>query len=188
MENELSKTELERKKLVEMSRSDFDDMMVKRFPSIFADRNKPMTVTCMCWGFDVGPGWHPLLLDLCIKISAICRMSGAVVVADQVKEKYGTLRFYYHVSLGNSRTSSFFKRVFGLFRKTPYLQKDRIVIIDDIIRDVVNQAESASAATCEVCGQYGQVRSVCGWYSSLCEQHAEAKKNKATPCAAQEPS
>lgn len=60
------------------------------FPNLFKQQKLPMTQTCMCWGIETGDGWFKLIYDLSKKISEIAPECEAV----QVKEKYGTLRFY----------------------------------------------------------------------------------------------
>jgi hypothetical protein len=80
----------------ELQRTLFD-----AFPLIFADRHKPMTQTAMCWGIECGDGWYDLLYDLCWLIQGHIDGQRALgkpvpqVVAIQVKEKFGGLRFYY---------------------------------------------------------------------------------------------
>ncbi len=60
-----------------------------------------MQVTAMCWGFDCGDGWFQILNSLCGQIQNHLdwvnrdEQKVAQVVADQVKEKFGGLRFYY---------------------------------------------------------------------------------------------
>ena len=65
-----------------------------------------MTETAMCWGFDCGDGWFNIINQLCANIQhhvdwaqeqkeKYGRGEGcSQVVAVQVKEKFGTLRFY----------------------------------------------------------------------------------------------
>lgn len=50
----------------------------------------------MCWGFDCDDGWFGLLLECSLALEAeIVKMPEADrPCASQVKEKYGTLRFY----------------------------------------------------------------------------------------------
>ena len=71
--------------------AELDKKLVEEFPSIFKNRNGKITETCMAWGFDCGDGWYPLIRALCICI----KHTKQDVVADQVKEKYAGLRFYY---------------------------------------------------------------------------------------------
>ena len=49
----------------------------------------------MYWGFACDDGWFTLIDTLCAKLQAHTDLNGAPqVVATQVKEKYGELRFY----------------------------------------------------------------------------------------------
>lgn len=72
------------------------EYLYNTYPLIFADKDLPMTQTAMCWGFDCGDGWFDIINDLCKKIQARCEEVGVEVRATQVKEKYGTLRFYIY--------------------------------------------------------------------------------------------
>ncbi len=76
-----------------------DEQLVKKYPKIFADRYKDMKETCMCWGFECGDGWYWLIDNLCNSIQSYIDnnshfMNIEQVVATQVKEKFGGLRFY----------------------------------------------------------------------------------------------
>lgn len=46
------------------------------------------------WGFECGDGWRDLIYRLSQAISAHAECVGLDVVATQIKEKFGTLRFY----------------------------------------------------------------------------------------------
>jgi hypothetical protein len=48
----------------------------------------------MCRGFECGDGWASLLDRLSAKITEFDKLNGTQTIATQVKEKYGTLRFY----------------------------------------------------------------------------------------------
>jgi hypothetical protein len=82
-------------------KQELDEYLCKVYPKIFANRYKDMTETAMCWGFDCGDGWFQILNQLCNNIQHHLNWKNedsevvAQVVADQVKEKFGTLRFYY---------------------------------------------------------------------------------------------
>jgi hypothetical protein len=70
----------------------FAKKMEERFPKMFADRYG---------GFAVGAGWWPILEALCANIQQHtdwANREGEVVpqvVVEQIKEKFGGLRFYY---------------------------------------------------------------------------------------------
>lgn len=78
-----------------------DRLLCERYPKIFAQRLLGPQETAMCWGFECGDGWFNIIDRLCSCIQWHCdgrHIPGEVtceqVVATQVKEKYGTLRFY----------------------------------------------------------------------------------------------
>ena len=62
--------------------------LARDFPRLYADYSGDPTKTNMAWGFECGDGWEPLLRRLSEKLEKLD------VVASQVKEKFGTLRFY----------------------------------------------------------------------------------------------
>ncbi len=69
--------------------------ILKKYPKIFRQKDLPMTQTCMCWGIDTGLGWHWLIDILCSYLQwDIDRNGHQQIEAIQVKEKFGTLRFY----------------------------------------------------------------------------------------------
>ncbi len=73
---------------------ELDRLLCARYPLIFAERDLSPRETCMCWGFP-GDGWFRLLDTLCSTLKAGTERRGEPqIVAAQVKEKFGTLRFY----------------------------------------------------------------------------------------------
>jgi hypothetical protein len=83
-------------------KEELDRQLCDKYPLIFADRNKSMIESCMFWGFEHGDGWYNIIDSLCANIQNHIdwqnRQGEKVpqVVATQVKEKFGTLRFYYN--------------------------------------------------------------------------------------------
>lgn len=78
---------------------ELDKKLCEKYPKIFANRNGDMTQTAMCWGFDCGDGWYSLINSLCSVLQWNTDKNNSTgkypqVVAVQVKEKFGTLRFY----------------------------------------------------------------------------------------------
>jgi hypothetical protein len=127
-----------------------DKYLVKKCPTLFADRYKSMRETCMCWGFDCGDGWYDLLKEACFALEPIMAAlkakdpegwSFGYYRASQIKEKYGTLRFY-------------------LSGNTP--ETDAII----------DKAERRSSVTCEQCGKPGKMRGR-GWLYTACNRHTK---------------
>lgn len=79
---------------------ELDKMLCEKYPVIFQNRYGNMKDTAMCWGFECNSGWYNLIDALCSAITHHLKYNAKEgtppVVADQIKEKFGTLRFYYH--------------------------------------------------------------------------------------------
>jgi hypothetical protein len=80
-------------------KEELDKALVGAFPLLYRDRHGSPYETCMCWGFP-GDGWFDLLWDLSCKLEPLIRAwidehgPDGHPAAAQVKEKFGTLRFY----------------------------------------------------------------------------------------------
>ena len=127
--------------------------LVEKYPKILKDfRGDPMS-TCMAWGFECDDGWYKLLDECMEKMQYFCDLcfykSGrqVQVVANQIKEKYGDLRFYVSVY-------------------------DADKIEDSIIDDIISEAERKSRNTCEVTGENGVLCKRGGWFKTLCREEA----------------
>lgn len=135
--------------------SKLDEKLCKTYPKIFADRYKDKTETCMCWGFECGDGWYDLINETCKKLQVIADTTGVQAIADQVKEKFGTLRFYIHSTYENAKN----------------VTKDQIDTLCDIIFDIEYEADRRSRYICERCGKkeyHSCLRSV-GWVYNMCD-------------------
>ena len=97
-------------------REELDKLLCEKYPKIFVNRHADMRTTAMCWGFECGDGWYNIIDQLCANIQSHIDWKNSTrdlllkdnpykrpipdevsqVVVDQVKEKFGTLRFYYH--------------------------------------------------------------------------------------------
>ena len=72
-----------------------DETLCARYPLIFAERHGDPASTAMCWGFEVRDAWFTLIDVLCGQLQQETDERGAPqVVANQVKEKAGGLRFH----------------------------------------------------------------------------------------------
>jgi hypothetical protein len=77
---------------IESQYEEFEKRMVEAYPKMFVEPYG---------GFAVGPGWWPILESLCGQIQHHLDWKNkksdvvAQVTVDQIKEKFGGLRFYY---------------------------------------------------------------------------------------------
>lgn len=96
-------------------RDELDTQLCEKYPKIFKDRFADMRTTAMCWGFECDDGWFNIINALCANIQSHIDWRNSTrelllkdnpynrpipdeihqVIATQVKEKFGTLRFYY---------------------------------------------------------------------------------------------
>jgi hypothetical protein len=73
---------------------ELDRTLCRRYPEIFADRHGLVFQSAMGRGFEVGSGWYALIDLLCAALQREHDRNGAPqIVAIQVKEKFGGLRF-----------------------------------------------------------------------------------------------
>lgn len=137
--------------------TEHESYLFESYPILYGGKDKPLTKSLMAFGFECGDGWFELLDDLSRKIEEInlkvasppwyakawnwVRGKTPVAVeAMQVKEKFGTLRFYY------SGPAS------GKYRNA--------------VLDLVSKAERLSETTCEACGSpAGKLRSSKSWWA-----------------------
>lgn len=161
--------------------------LYQNYPRIFVDADKSVNESCMAWGIECGDGWYNIIDTLCqsmsncyttsIRIEAadshisndepFFTINPPTVVATQVKEKFGTLRFYYSLKYD--------AKLEELDRTGKYPDiksiKDRYY---HYIDGMVHFAEMLSARTCEMTGKEGEMHvsggTRRGWYKVLnCE-------------------
>ena len=174
---------------------ELDKALCEKYPKIFVNRRADMSTTAMCWGLEVGDGWYNLIDTLCealthtyptsIKVdeedgkhlgikpyadSYYFTVEPPQVIADQVKEKFGTLRFYYHLEY-NEQNNYLLET-----EKYPDLQG----IVDrysDYINGIIHFAEIASGRTCEETGQPGELHATGGsrkgWLKTVSKEYAK---------------
>lgn len=124
---------------------ELQNQLVAKYPSIFREYHGDPKVTCMAFGIECGNGWYDLIDNLCDAVQSHAdyvnrlfpRMKFAVVAA-QVKEKYGTLRFYADFMYDTDEAAG----------------SDSSILLKHInhINGMISFAEKLSGTTCEFCG------------------------------------
>lgn len=130
-----------------------EESLKKNHPAILKEMWGDPKKTCMAWGMECDDGWYNLLdstmskLDFAVKSFNVAG-SPTTFVASQVKEKFGTLSFYYEADSASDLAKS-------------------------IIRDIVRMSEIESSSTCEVTGVHGSLCVSGGWLKTLCREKAK---------------
>jgi hypothetical protein len=147
---------------IKIMNQELEQKLVEKYPKILRNYRGDMTQTCMAWGMEHDDGWYNLLDECMAKLQYCCDLFSSAgddrevqVVADQIKEKYGTLSFYTSVYGANK-------------------------IENDIFDDIISEAERKSARICEVTGEYGEACRRGGWFRTLC--YKEARKEGYIAC------
>jgi len=73
-------------------KKELEAKLIERFPQYFVDMYGDPTQTCMAFGCECGAGWFDLIYRLCEDIE---KSNPENFKAEQIKEKFGGLRFYY---------------------------------------------------------------------------------------------
>lgn len=99
---------------------------------------------------ETGPGWFPLLERLDAQLAAIA----PEYVVQQIKSKFGSLRFYARPS------------------HDPYDYREDFQL-------AIREAETQSLETCEECGGPALTLTIRMWVWTLCDEHAREKRDAA---------
>lgn len=111
-----------------------EKQLVEKYPKLYKDYGGNIKETCMGWGFCCEDGWYKLIDELSEKLEPLD------VVATQVKEKFGELRFYFKCDNDNYEKAN----------------------------EYIDDASNQSYKICEICGNLGQLRSI-GYFQTCCD-------------------
>lgn len=123
---------------------ELEQQLVAKYPKLFSDYGGDVKDTCMAFGFECGDGWCNLIEALCRSIQEHCDFINRMhphrqfqPVAVQVKEKYGSLRFYLDFHYAEKLDESEMVKV-----------RETCIFIDGM----VSMAEAMSERVCSQCG------------------------------------
>lgn len=128
---------------------ELEQQLVKTYPKIFSQYGGDPKQTCMAFGFECGDGWFDLIDTICEAIQNHNEHMNRLwpnlkfrVVAVQVKEKYGTLRFYNEFIYADGLEEC---------------DRDKLENYIKQVNGMISFAEFMSGRICEVCGQKGSL-------------------------------
>ena len=160
---------------------------MERFPILFQNKDKPMTETCMCWGIECPKGWYNILEQLCTELEysnldSVAKW-GMAIVAEQVKEKFGTLRFYFDVRNVDSNG-----KIDNEHQNCKLNDVQSKIVSEHIYmfaQHLINEAVHMTEETCADCGipltPYNKVETE-GWISYICKKCNEKREKYRREC------
>ena len=79
-------------------KQELQESLFKAYPKIFARRHMSKEYTAMCYGIQCPDSWYDLIDTLCASIQKYADRKEIICEANQVKTKFGSLRFYVTIS------------------------------------------------------------------------------------------
>ncbi|RYH53080.1 MAG: hypothetical protein EON54_13980 [Alcaligenaceae bacterium] len=104
-------------------------------------------------GLDMYEGWTSILEQACAEIDAILGERRQGFHFSQIKEKYGSARYYFDADTVDSEA----------------LQR---------IQALLDHAESATETACMLCGRPATIEKYGGWFLCLCDVHASERQEE----------
>lgn len=180
---------------------ELDKKLCEKYPKIFSDRYNDPKDSCVAFGIECGDGWYKVIDMLCLAASTTYStgiridkedatkygiespddgageryyfsVESPQIVASQIKEKFGSLRFYYRLE--------FDPKVTELIKSEKYPELQKVVDHFHVYFDgIVHMAEILSVHTCEITGGEGEMHvsngGKSGWYKTLNREYAKSE-------------
>lgn len=160
--------------------------LFERAPILYGGKKKPLTESLMSFGFMCGDGWFWPLLTLSENLEGLnvaLSSLGVWVEAVEVKEKFGTLRFYIDVLV----KLPWYKRLWNVISPMHPVyesQAQRVMVryASNVAEEWITKCEAECHNYCEFCGTpFGSWNKddrviTKGWISYICKKCAEEKK------------
>jgi hypothetical protein len=175
-------------------KAELNIQLAEKYPILFKNKNLSPKETLMCFGCECGDGWYRILdclfgyltslmktkihvnynkeyqdkyrdqPDFYVKYSSYI-ITTPQIILDQVKEKFGTLRVYYHYSDNKIAPDD----IADLLDKTDLDKK--LTNFYAAVDNAIDFAEYQSGVTCEETGKPGKLYTQ-GWHRVLCDEKA----------------
>ncbi len=75
-------------------KQELQERLFETYPKIFARRCMSKEYSAMCYGIQCPDSWYDIIDTRCARIQWYANQNGIICEANQVKSKFGGLRFY----------------------------------------------------------------------------------------------
>ena len=114
-----------------------ENSLFRKYPDLFRDKDAGLQENLMCSGFECLDGWYDLIDNLCKEILEHCYNARIPLPSvNQVKEKFGGLRFYIDTVIDYEEDNATIKKYDALYA-------------------IIDKYEAKSFNVCEECGKPG---------------------------------
>ena len=142
------------------------EQLEARFPYMFGRHTVSM---------EYYDGWLPIFAQACEQIDAVLGEDKRDFHWVQVKEKFGTGRFYFRMGKSARLVVDLIGGPGGHEVIKESTQAGHSIA--DRIDAIVDGAEARTGTTCMVCGAAARTRSYNGYYLTVCAAHAPAEQD-----------
>ncbi len=131
-------------------------------------------------GISIPKGWATLFTGLCEQIDAALGENRSAFAWIQVKEKFGSGRFYYRLKGAGPSVRVSVQNPDGSMSTPRDLRppdpKAPNAALGVQIQKLVSAAEALTSKTCIVCAKPGNTDSTGGYWLTLCDQHVQQRR------------
>lgn len=110
-----------------------EDKLKSEFPLLLVKMHGSARETCMAYGVECDDGWYELIRSLCREVQDWSDRTEKQIVAEQIKEKFGGLRFY----ISSNKTNPISDGEWS------------------VLNGIINRYEEMALNTCEITGAKG---------------------------------
>lgn len=189
-------------------KNEIEEMLIKKYPRLFAETNLPASQSCMAFGIGCSDGWFPIINSMCSLIQNHITQTRKNIASIRgynraLKQAINgndiNLRYHFKKRLGwnDEQVEAFVKRdVDGKTFREEYCDPPTQLVFtqikekfgtlrvyssggDEFCSGVIAMAEVMSSLTCEECGMPGKTRGE-GWIVTLCDDCEQLRKEKRT--------
>jgi hypothetical protein len=138
------------------------DLLQARFPYMFNKDNI---------GFSFHRGWMPILAGLCVEIDQLLGERREAFRWVQIKEKFGTGRFYYAIGNARDMRADLMSPAGRLSVNVEVEPDEAFTAVKQTIAGLVREAEAETARSCMICGAEATPRTYGTYILNLCPTH-----------------
>lgn len=166
---------------------EFDERLCRDYPEIFKDRQGDARKTLMCFGFECGDGWYPLLDFLCRSMMNSSRNAQRKVdyIREQLTQDPTQWNDWQKKSYSAEALAEAEKELAQALVDIPVAVqvKEKFGGLRFYVsggteahQDMINMVEALSYRVCEECGSMMDTTTyTMGWHSTLCPTHGQQK-------------